>query len=229
MTNTEQETFDDISFYVGEDGFDAAESVYDSDISLSDNEGDDDDLGDWWMEDGPVNESVEKYTGFGTIEDDYESRPFNDSSKGSGDKVTAADDNNKDWSLNCKLVHKSESMGTLLTKASSVQDTDDGNESLDVSAIANNSRDVSAIANDRLNLGGIMEEALSMMEGEDASDKMQSVNDYKNRSVDTVMEEVQIMMDGNDDCDDLLRSKSRMSHARQVSMKPVERPQETQE
>ena len=55
---------DDLSFYIGngEEGFYASESVYDSDISGTDSEADDDDDGDWSSDDESVNESVEKCT-----------------------------------------------------------------------------------------------------------------------------------------------------------------------
>ena len=107
---------DDLSFYIGngEEGFYASESVYDSDISGTDSEADDDDDGDWSSDDESVNEGVEEDTMACLIVVDPEFGTFNDVSlsvegerfcktesvcnnviRGSDNKGIAADDGNK--------------------------------------------------------------------------------------------------------------------------------------
>eukprot|EP00579_Thalassiosira_antarctica_P008087 CAMPEP_0201891532 /NCGR_PEP_ID=MMETSP0902-20130614/34642_1 /ASSEMBLY_ACC=CAM_ASM_000551 /TAXON_ID=420261 /ORGANISM="Thalassiosira antarctica, Strain CCMP982" /LENGTH=198 /DNA_ID=CAMNT_0048422763 /DNA_START=76 /DNA_END=669 /DNA_ORIENTATION=+ len=64
ITESEQDTFDDISLYVGdeEEGFCTSESVYDSDISETDSEADNDydDDGDWSLDNESANHCVDE-------------------------------------------------------------------------------------------------------------------------------------------------------------------------
>mmetsp|Transcript_38041 Transcript_38041/g.62171 ORF Transcript_38041/g.62171 Transcript_38041/m.62171 type:complete len:261 (-) Transcript_38041:24-806(-) len=64
MADSQQDTFDDLSFYIGdqEDGFCTSESVYDSDISETDSEADDDDC-DWLLDDESDDQCVDEIIG----------------------------------------------------------------------------------------------------------------------------------------------------------------------